>query len=303
MARSSSPACNPVPYDLDVDAPGFAPLRKQLAPGPDDADLVLSPGGALTGLVVEEGERPVDSYRLLANLDRSRSARSVSSSVGSADGRFLLEDLAEGTYVLQVLAPERAPGSASGLKVVAGRTTDAGTIRLGRGGIVRGTVVDLGGNAVAGATVKAVGPGDGRQRWMDLNTTLSDSAGGFEIQGVAPGNATVGAGHPQYAPTETTVMVEPTRGPSEVRLTLQQGGRIEGSARRREGTPLSGVTVSSWSRGRRTMVPSGPGNVTTGSDGSFALDHVPPGMVEVSLMSEAGPGQMVRHAGQDGRGA
>lgn len=248
-------------YDLDVRAAGFAPLRKQLSPGPDDADLVLLPGGAITGLVVEEGDRPVDSYRVVANADRAdrRTSSDAGKSVGSPDGRFLLEDVAEGTYVVQVLAPERTPGSVSGLKVAAGRTTDAGTIRLSRGGVVRGTVVDLGGNAIEGATVKAVGPGEGRQRWMDLNTAVTDSAGSFEIQGVAPGNATVGAGHPQYAPSDTTVMVDPAKGPSEVRLTLQQGGRIEGSARRREGTPLPGLTVSVWQRGRRSVVSSGFG--------------------------------------------
>jgi hypothetical protein len=144
----------PNPYDVEVHATGFATLHKRLSPGPDPADLVLSPGGAIAGLVVEEGDRPVDSYRVSASPDRAgRRGRDASKSVASGDGRFLLEDLAEGTYVVQVLAPERAPGSASGVAVVPGRTTDAGTIRLGRGGVVRGAVVDAAGSGVAGATV------------------------------------------------------------------------------------------------------------------------------------------------------
>ena len=284
----------PNPYELEVRATGFATLRKQLSPGPEPVDLVLSPGGAIAGLVVEEGDRPVDSYRVAARADSANRRREETArSVASSDGRFLLEDVAEGSYVLQVLAPERSPGSASGIKVAAGRTTDVGTIRLGRGGIVRGTVVDSGGGGVAGATVKAVGPGDGRQRWMDLNSTVTDAAGGFEVLGVAPGNATVGASHPQYAPAETSVVVEPAKGPSEVRLTLSQGGRIEGLVRRREGTPLAGLTISIFSPTRRAFTSGIASNVMTGTDGSFVLEHVPPGNVVVEVMAEAGPSAMV----------
>jgi len=57
--------------------------------------------------------------------------------VTAPDGRFLLEDLAEGTYVVRARAPEVMPGTVSGVRVVAGRTADAGVIRLGAGGIVR----------------------------------------------------------------------------------------------------------------------------------------------------------------------
>src|SRR5262249_17316794 len=156
--------------------------------------------------------------------------------VGAGDGRFTVEDLAEGTYVLQVMVPDRAPVSVSNLKVAPGATTDAGTIRTPRGGVVRGTVVDTAGSGIAGASGGVRGPGQDIASWSDMFVTLSEPGGSFEIRGIRPGKAGVQASHPSFAPAKTDTEVDPAKGPAEVRLVLMQGGRIEGSARKRDGT-------------------------------------------------------------------
>src|SRR5258707_11996414 len=130
------------PARINVRALGFASVNnKMMMPGGDPVDVILTAGGSVAGVVVEEGDRPVDSYRVVASPVKSSVWEGrAEKSVGSTDGRFLLEELAEETYVLQVLVPDRAPATVSGVRVSAGRTTDAGVIRVPRGGIVRGTV-------------------------------------------------------------------------------------------------------------------------------------------------------------------
>ena len=101
------------PYRVQVTAPGFAHIGEDVLAGSDDVDWVLEHGGAVTGVVVEEGDRPVDGYRVVASpvtTERHYEGQ-TQKDVASSDGRFLLEDLAGGDYVLEVVVPERAPAS------------------------------------------------------------------------------------------------------------------------------------------------------------------------------------------------
>ncbi len=283
------------PYQLRVTAPGFAPLQTTVAAGAEGVDLVLERGGAITGVVVEEGDRPVDAYRITANPAKPESQFSGETvkTVGSPDGRFVLEDLSTGDYVLQILAPDRAPATARGT-VVAQRATDVGVIRLGRGGIIRGSVVEASGGPIVGATVRVQGPGYDPMQWMQLLTAETDPAGAFEIRGVPEGPKHVVATHPEYAGAAAQVEVVMARGPADARLVLTEGGRVEGSARRRDGTPLSGLRVHAMSRsGGPTSWGVAPPQTITGPDGRFALEHVRPGPTTINLMSAAGSGRPV----------
>jgi hypothetical protein len=281
------------PYRVQVTAPGFAPTQKDVVAGSDDVDWVLEHGGAVTGLVVEEGDRPVDAYRVLASPTSTerRDEGQTQKDVASPDGRFLLEDLAEGDYVLQVLVPERAPASVPARAVVARRTTDVGVVRVRRGGVVRGTVVEASGEPIAGATVRLLGPGDDAI-WLHDLTAETDPSGAFEIRGAPEGPQQVVASHADHAPADARVDVDSARGPAEARLVLGRGGRVEGSARKRDGTPLTGlrVTASSMGSGRLGWDRI---QATVGPDGRFAIDPVPPGRTRVSLMSSGGPGRPI----------
>jgi protocatechuate 3,4-dioxygenase beta subunit len=278
---------SPGQYTVNVRTTGFARLHKPITAGSEDVDLVLEPGGAITGVVVEEGDQPVDAYSIEANPAKpeQRFQGRIFESVGSADGRFLLEDLAEDKYVLQVMVPERAPASVSSVAVAPERTTDVGVIRVARGGVVRGLVVDTSGGAVVGANVRVQGPGQDMMRWSPNLATESDPTGAFEIRGVPEGPKHVSASHRDYAPADAQVDVVAARGPAETRLILSQGGRIEGSARKRDGTPLTGLHVNAHSMGGGHLNWGAQPHATTGADGRFALDHVRPGQTSVSLMT------------------
>jgi large repetitive protein len=285
----------PGPTRVNVSALGFASLNnKTMTPGGDPVDLILTPGSSITGLVVEESDRPVDSYRVAASPSKAMAGWEgrAEKSVGSPDGRFLLEGLAEETYVLQVVVPDRAPATVSGVRVSAGRTTDAGLIRVPRGGIVRGTVTEASGDPIVGAAVKAYGTTQDAMEWREELQTLSEPSGSFEIRGVPEGPRQVVATHPDYAAADVVVDVVAAKGPVDTRLVLTQGGRIAGVARKRDGTPLAGLTIFANSRSYRLSGGSRRNHIT-GADGSFTIEHVAPGPTFVSLMAGVGPGRMM----------
>jgi hypothetical protein len=275
------------PYRVGAHAPGFSMSPGRAAvPGSDTIEISLSPAGSLTGTVVDERGQPCDTYYVTAHSSKGGGwDTGMQNNVVSLDGRFQLEDLAEGSYVLQVIAPDHPPATVSNLAVVPGRTTDVGVVRLTRGGIVKGLVTETSGAPVAGATVVVDEPGLESATWQGGLESIADPSGAFEIRGVPSGRRTLAARHPDYAGASTSVEVDPSRDTAEARLTLTKGGRIEGVLRGRDGAGKAGfrVQASSTSGGRGWQGP--PRATETQADGAFALDHLPPGPTQVIVLS------------------
>jgi hypothetical protein len=284
-----------MPYRLTARAPGFAQTDKNAEPGGDPVDLVMEPAGTIVGLVVDDRSKPVETFRVAARASDEPRVRHVPphEEVTSEDGRFALADVGAGVYAVTVSSTDRASTTVSGVKVAAGATADVGTVKLGAGGIVRGTVVDEGGGFVPGARVTASGQGRDWFATGDGPESTSDLSGAFEIKGVAAGTTQVSASHPSFAASEpVTVEVDPAKGAADVRVVLAQGGRVAGSVRRRDGTPLPGamVRVDPARRGR-TAVMVLHSEIRTGSDGTFAVEHVPAGRAHLMVMIATRPGQ------------
>jgi hypothetical protein len=280
-------------FTVLASAPGYASVRTVADAGAEGVRLELAPGGSITGSVMDAERRPIEAFKVRAErLERDRQGGgSRTRDVTASDARFNIDDLAEGTYVVRASAPEMAPGLVSGVRVQAGQATDVGAIRLARGGIVRGLVVDTTGAAVAGATVAAL-PAS-RTAWLDRVDGASDGSGAFELLGVPPGRVTITATHPVYADGRVGLDVDPAKGPAEARVVLSVGGRVQGSARRRDGVPLTGSRVEASSK--RVDDEMGPSAVMAQvqADGAFVLERVPPGVVSVSLTLQAGAGVYV----------
>jgi protocatechuate 3,4-dioxygenase beta subunit len=276
---------------VSASATGMGRADRKAEAGASGVDFVLKPGGSVTGAVADETGKAIEGFRVNARLpSRAGMMGGRADSFAAPDGRFVLDDIAEGEYVVDVTAPERVTAVFPGVKVAAGAAADIGTVRLGTGGIVKGLVVDGSAAPVAGASVWVMGPGRDFSRMPTEITT--DSGGAFEARGVTPGSAQVRATHVAYAPAAaTTIEVDPSRGPAEVRIVLTQGGRIEGRVRSREGVPAGAVVnVRPMGPGAGFYSPAGPGLQPVAPDGSFVLEHVPAGRVSVVLM-----------AGQNGR--
>ena len=211
----------PGPYEVRATAPGYATAVAKTEAGGDPLELVLEAGGQIAGTVVDTQGRPVGEARVQARATEGPSFDPDRFFFGSADegeGRFVLRDVAAGTYDLEAQATGYGTASLANVRVAVGRTTSVGTITLGRGGVVRGTVVDAEGQGIPGASVYA--DRDTNSRTSDYSSQ-TDSAGAFEIRGVPTGRFEVRAQHPSYAPGKATaVEVDPEKEPVPARIVL-----------------------------------------------------------------------------------
>ncbi len=284
----------PGPCEVRATAPGYAPAVAKTEAGGEALEMVMEAGGQIAGTVVDTQGRPVEEARLQARSTKEPSFDSNGFSFGMADegeGRFVLRDVAAGTYDLEAQATGYGTASVSNVRVAVGRTTSAGTITLGRGGVVRGTVVDADAEGIPGASVYA--DRDTNTRTSDY-FSQTDSTGAFEIRGVPPGRFEVRAHHPSYAPAKATaVEVDPEKEPVPARIVLVRGGRLEGRVRHRDGRPFAEGRVMVGSG--TTFAWAEP--TALGDDGSFVADHLPPGTGAVTVMaygsgpySDPGPG-------------
>jgi protocatechuate 3,4-dioxygenase beta subunit len=282
---------DPGGYEVSVSAPGFGPGHGMFDAGDAQADIVLEAAGSISGEVVDRALRAVVSFTVVARrLDTTTERMQeepVSHEFSSADGRFVLEDVPPGSWVLEVTAPGHESATVSSLGVRAGTATPAGRIRLGDGGMLRGTVVNGIGEPVAGATVAATQQQDYGYQATQPPQTQSDANGAFELRGIPGGQVDVAATHPSYARAyQPGVEIDPASGPTELKLVMSQGGRIEGSVRRRDGTPIAEAQVRIWPMTTTGRIPPADGALPTavGPDGVFAIDRVPAGMAQVSLI-------------------
>jgi protocatechuate 3,4-dioxygenase beta subunit len=197
-------------YVVDVEAIGYAQSfsetfeveRGQITPG---IQVQMHRGGALTGRVIDSrsGEPIVgarvqtqdNTYQdnafmqmfgaLSVRLTTERSTRT------DAEGRFHMDLLTPATYQVIVDREGFARAYVRDLEVVVGETaTDAGTIGLGRGASVEGTVYDSSGAPVINAEVRLAGLDLRNPRQYQGNT---DSRGRYRIDNVAPGGYTMSA--------------------------------------------------------------------------------------------------------------
>jgi hypothetical protein len=279
----------PGAYQLSARAAGYGSSPAKPATVGDAAVvLVLEPAGSITGIAVDEAGRPLDAFFVGATPTRREPGmviRGGARNVSSSDGRFTVEDLSAGEFVLQITAPERSPGIVSDVRVAAGAVTDVGRVKVAAGGVVRGTVVDPNGAAVPGATVTVMGAAERFSGPMQPSAS-TDGGGAFEVRGVPPGMATAQATHPSFAAgVASGLEVDPAKGPTDTRIVVTPGGRIEGFARKRGNLPLPGTFVMASPASRGPFAGAGGAQSATGPDGSFVLDHVPAGRTMVTLMT------------------
>jgi protocatechuate 3,4-dioxygenase beta subunit len=274
-------------YRVIAQAPGYAAALSPALDAPGEVDLVLEAAGGIAGAVVDPEGRPVDTFEVIAQPPGAREGAMMrmgprARAVIDEGGRFTLDDVSAGTYVVTIAAGDLGRGVVSDVKVASGAVTDVGRVRLSAGGIVRGTVVDGSGAAVVGATVDAR-RSDRMFTADDFRQVSTDAAGAFQLRGIAPGRVVVMAHHPDFAEGRSApIDVDPAR-PSQATVVMTRGGRVEGVVRRRGAGPAD-LVISVHSQEEPASFSMSPG-VTPGPDGSYALDRVPPGEVGVSLMA------------------
>ena len=274
-------------YRLSVRVPGVAPLTRDVYAPSDGVELVLDTEGGIAGLVVDDGDRPVESFWVTATSHGARMGRLFT----GESGRFALDGVPAGTYTVEVTTGELGRQTASNVKVEKAAVTDLGRIRLAPGGSVHGTVIDAASAPVAGAAVEVRGSESESFPSPFNQGTTTDSAGSFQLRGLRTETVVIVARHPDFVEGRSApVDIAPDR-TAEASVVLARGGRIEGGIRRRGAGPLPEASISVQPLAGQPNFMA-PGMILARPDGSFVIEHVPPGRVGVVLMTSSGPREM-----------
>ncbi len=290
--------------------------------------VTLQRGALLSGVVKDEGEKPVAGADVTLMQNRTffgRGGRGGAMQMGitgagaepprarsGADGRFELRGLSPGDYTLQVRAAGYATERVDPVKVSGKGAPEPVTVVLAPGVAISGTVVKRAGGPAEGWMVLArpsagsggAGPGPGTDPtgpdgFFLLDGLKAGQSYDLQLIGSAPGLGPVRKG-----------VVAPAEG---VELTVTGTGRIEGVALdAKSGEPLPSFTVSyEPDRGMGGMVRvmrvggrtfgTGQKQLVESPDGRFVLDDVPAGtwrvVVDAKGYQEAKVGGVVVEEG------
>lgn len=267
-------------------APRWRADEEGVRSGREDLALVLAGPVTFTGRVVDDRGQPVRAFQVVARAARE-GGPSETQAFEDEDGRFAFERATPGAWRVEA----RADGHVSDPPVElvlphAGEELELGLARASR---VAGRVVDPTGAPVAGATVRATDGGE-TNPWGGPGgpSARSDETGRFELERLAPGDASFTAEAEGWADSEPVAVALVAGSDLEsLLLALRVGGRIEGVVSTPEGTPLAGRRVT-W--GSNAMGFGSRGETRSDASGRFAFAAVTPGQWAVS--ASPGLGEM-----------
>ncbi len=266
----------------------------------DVGNLVLGAPTSLSGEVVDAKGRSIPGARVQVLRDTSRQQsfdlrralfelQSTVTALAEAgvgpDGRFLLENLPPGRFVLRVSAPGYATTFKSGVLVTLDEHSSAVRVVLDPGAGFHGKVVDETGRGLAGARVIAVAMPGRRLERFDRVEAEADAAGEYRLDTLIPGMTYgIEAWAEGYAPTGT--YVREIEGLKKRDWKLKRTGRIEGRVTDEAtgaGVPDCQITVLAG-----PLSGVSPVSTTTDQAGGFVLPHVNPGPILLFSAKAAG---------------
>ncbi|MEO7093947.1 MAG: carboxypeptidase-like regulatory domain-containing protein, partial [Polyangiales bacterium] len=178
---------------------------------------------------------------------------------------------------------------AKDVTIVEGKTSDAGTITVTPGRSVSGRVLDTAGMPVAKAKVAAgmLLSGGGAELYMPEESigakdTETDAEGRFSLEGFPPAAVTIVSGKADVG-RSPSLRLPASPDSATLELVLQKTTGLDGTITR-EGKPLPDTVVIANPLG----AVSSNFFVTTGADGTFALDALAPGSYVVHPMIGGG---------------
>ncbi|MDH3745670.1 MAG: carboxypeptidase-like regulatory domain-containing protein, partial [Acidobacteriota bacterium] len=291
-------------YELVASAPGFAPTGKAVRLEPElMIEIVMLPGRALTGRVVDEGKAPIPGAEILLlpvatdfrqRVRGNNTAGPPPSATTDTDGAFRIDGL--GDEPVAVVA--RNAGFAT--RMITGFDTeseqpviDVGEVVLSPGEEIHGVVRRSSGAAIEGARVNA-SSGSMKQYMIpweltdDLDQTVATGPdGSFVLSDLSAAEPqTVSASHDDYLNERVEGVLPGSEEPIEI--VLDRAGRLSGRVLNEQGEPIDDATVRAralesrdgltarwagrdWARGRSR------------EDGSFTVTGVYPGRLEITV--------------------
>jgi protocatechuate 3,4-dioxygenase beta subunit len=290
-------------YDLQVMGPaGLGPRKAGVVAPAEGVELTVSGAGEIRGRVVDaETGRAIPDFQLRYQPDAQGGMRFVMRMgpgrgrgpyeklpFHADDGAFVLEDVPAGRWSVEAFAPGYQPGSAAGVTVGEGEAAEGVEVRLSKGGVVSGRVLEARtGRPVLDAQVQAQLSGGGGPAAMvrmgdqaGENEASTDAEGRYEITGLAPGTWVLTATHPDWS--EATARVELEAAPASADIRLGRGGSIGGTVVA-AGRPVAGAQVTLSTAGDTGFRPGagmfggGEQSALTDDAGRFRFDRLSAG--------------------------
>ncbi len=276
-------------YDLTARGRGWAPLTVPSLGIPeahratDLGTLVLAPGVALEGSVVDSAGKPVEgaAIHLREPIDNSfpfplPGPEEEPAALSGPDGFFRIEDLRAGSTVsLSVLRTGYMAGEAKGVRLPVDQPV---RIALQEVGTLSGRVVDSDGEPVADISVRV----GFQQRHLFVRgsgstpmESRSDPEGLFRIQDVPPGPVDLVAQASGWQPG-TVAGLELRAGEDKrgIEIVLSPAAVLRGRVLAPSGRAVPDAQVHLAPEDRQ----SGLHMVSTDDEGRYELDSLPPGL-------------------------
>lgn len=266
------------------------PASVTVSAGREDLEFVFPlKGGIITGKVVakrdglplKEFDASFLRYKLFIPSDPE--------SDSCKDGEFRYETDQPGTWQVDVSADGLASHRTDRFSLAAGEVKDLGTIRLGPGGTIAGTVLDSQQRPVPYARINILN----EKFQTNDDEPYTDLEGRFEVKGVSPGPFTVFAVSPRH-PLGMVRGVEVREGErTDVQVVFVEPAPLTIDVRDPSGQPVEGAALdfsfpavapltSKFFRGK---IPPGYGSHKSDAAGTILQPCLPPG--EVTIMIEA----------------
>jgi hypothetical protein len=222
------------------------------------------------------GDSPyTGAFTVALDPDGLASRRASTASFRDTDGRFALDAVTPGVWVVRVVTARGLRGEApASLAVYDGATFDV-SVRLVEGGRVHGVLRQAGDGVSAGGRIVLT-----HEETGERHVVATDARGRFSATGLAAGSWRLLARGPGGAPTERRFGLAPG-GVAEVDVRLGPVGTVVVyvHSHGRDGSPHAGALVTA--RPRRGPSPSWPTAPRTDGQGRVVLEDVPEGTVEI----------------------
>ena len=260
---------------LVAHGPMFSSAIHTAAPGIVARVVVIRESPVRGRARYRDGRPAVDA--VVTTIDRRGRFVAARETTCDADGRFSFGSISHHVHGFRAVS---ADGKHSTVALFDDDGPDV-VLVLDPRHTVEVSVEDPLGRGIGGANVTLVHERHGSSSTSDPlseRVSTSDATGVVRFDRVEPGSFRLSVAAPGFAPFSTDLDQTRTAGHRLVRVAMAPGSAVEGTVRRRDGSPVAGAEVGSFPTSAETTV--------TDTDGRYRLVGLDPGTIRIHASAE-----------------